>query len=285
MYKTVYVGRLEEFLTELKLAEKSELTLKKYRRDLMRFCGFVKQVGFDKETLIDYKQSLISQGYKLSSINSYLVVLNKYLAWLGAADLKVKLLRTQRRGSREDIITLEDYKRLLRYAKKRGELDMYYLMKVLAMTGIRIEELKFITVENIQSNYIAVTNKGKSRTVIIRQDLARELRRYCRISGIRHGFVFVGKKDGCMMAKSTIWRRLKKIAGAARVNKQKVHAHSFRHFFAKEFLLQNNNNILELADLLGHESLDTTRIYNVSTDAEKRKKLENMKFSKGEKDK
>lgn len=283
MDKGTYAGRLEEFLAELKMAEKSELTLKKYRRDLIRFYGFVKQVSFDKETVIEYKQSLISQGYKLSSINSYLVVLNKYLAWLGGADLKVKLLKTQRRGSREDIITLEDYKRLLRYAKKRGEMDMYHLMKVLAMTGIRIEELKFITVENIQSNYIAVTNKGKSRTVIIRQDLARELRRYCRINGIRHGFVFAGKKDGCMMAKSTIWRRLKKIAGAARVNKQKVHAHSFRHFFAKEFLLQNNNNILELADLLGHESLDTTRIYNVSTDAEKRKKLENMKFSKGEK--
>ena len=280
MRKAEYAGHLEEFLAELKMAEKSELTLKKYRRDLMRFYGFVKQVNFDKETAIDYKQSLISQGYKLSSINSYLVVLNKYLTWLGATDLKVKLLKTQRRGSREDIIMLEDYKRLLRHAKKRGEMDMYHLMKVLAMTGIRIEELKFITVENIQTNYIAVTNKGKSRTVILRQDLARELRKYCRTKCIKQGVIFVGKKEGCMMAKSTIWRRLKKIAGAARVSKKKVHAHSFRHFFAKQFLLQNNNNILELADILGHESLDTTRIYNVSTDAEKRKKLENMKFSK-----
>lgn len=279
MEKSRYVGHLEEFLSELKMAEKSELTLKKYRRDLMKFYVYIKQESFVKETVIDYKQDLIAQGYKLSSINSYLVVLNKYLAWLGAADLKVKLLKTQRRGSREDIITLVDYKRLLRYAKKRGEMDMYHLMKVLAMTGIRIEELKFITVENIQSNYIVVTNKGKSRTVIMRQDLARELRKYCRTKCIKQGVIFVGKKEGCMMAKSTIWRRLKKIAGAAKVNKKKVHAHSFRHFFAKQFLLQNNNNILELADILGHESLDTTRIYNVSTDAEKRKKLENMKFS------
>lgn len=280
MEKARYVGRLEEFLSELKMAEKSELTLKKYRRDLIKFYVYIKQESFGKETVINYKQDLIAQGYKLTSINSYLVVLNKYLAWLDAANLKVKLLKTQRRGSREDIITLEDYKRLLRYARKRDEMDMYYLMKVLAMTGIRVEELKFITVENIQSNYISVTNKGKSRTVIMRQDLARELRKYCRNKGIKHGVIFVGKKEGCMMAKSTIWRRLKKIAGAARVNKKKVHAHSFRHFFAKEFLAQNNNNILELADILGHESLDTTRIYNVSTDAEKRKKLENMKFTR-----
>lgn len=278
MEKARYMGRLEEFLSELKMAEKSELTLKKYRRDLIKFYVYIKQESFGKETVINYKQDLITQGYKLTSINSYLVVLNKYLAWLNAANLKVKLLRTQRRGSREDIITLEDYKRLLRYARKRDEMDMYYLMKVLAMTGIRVDELKFITVENIQLNYITVTNKGKSRTVIMRQDLARELRKYCRTKCIRQGVIFVGKKEGCMMAKSTIWRRLKKIAGAARVNKKKVHAHSFRHFFAKQFLLQNNNNILELADILGHESLDTTRIYNVSTDAEKRKKLENMKF-------
>lgn len=279
MDKKQFANCIDSFLTELKLAEKSEATIKKYRRDLMKFYNYVENESFDKETVINYKQSLILNGYKLSSINSYLVILNKYLTWLDVADLKVKMLKTQRRGSREDIITSKDYKRLLRHAKRRNEMDMYYVMKVLAMTGIRIEELKFITVENIQSNYITVTNKGKSRTVIMRQDLARELRKYCRTKCIKQGVIFVGKKEGCMMAKSTIWRRLKKIAGAAKVNKKKVHAHSFRHFFAKEFLAQNNNNILELADILGHESLDTTRIYNVSTDAEKRKKLENMKFS------
>lgn len=275
--KETYLNSLDDFLGELQLAERSDSTLKKYRRDLMKIVPSLPDT-FKKETIIAYKNALIDLGYKLSSINSFLVILNKYLKWLNAEQLQVRLLKTQRRGSREDIITLEDYKRLLRIAKRRGEMDMYYLMKVLAWTGIRIDELKFITAESLSSNYIQVTNKGKTRTVILRQDLARDLRRYCRQKGIRKGVIFVGRKEGVLMAKSTIWRRMKKIAGVARVNKAKVHPHSFRHFFAKEFLKQNNNNILELADILGHDSLDTTRIYNVSTDAEKRKKIENMKF-------
>ena len=271
--------RIDEFLEELRINEKSQSTLKKYRRDLNKFVQYT-DGEITKDTIIDYKRHLIDAGYKPSSINSYLVILNKYLKWLGFESMIVKLLKIQRRGSLEEVIDVEDYKRLLRHAKRRDQMDMYLIMKVLACTGIRIEELRFITVESIQSNYIKVCNKGKNRTVILRQDLARELRRYCKHQGIRHGYVFIGKKEGKMLSKSTIWRRLKKIAGAARVNKKKVHAHSFRHFFAKQFLLQNNNNILELADILGHESLDTTRIYNVSTDAEKRKKLENMKFSR-----
>lgn len=275
--KMAFIVGVDVFLEELRINEKSQSTLKKYRRDLNKFVQYA-DGEITKDTIIDYKKNLIDAGYRPASINSYLVVLNKYLKWLGYEPMIVKLLKIQRRGSLEEVIDVEDYKRLLRYAKKRDQMDMYWVMKVLACTGIRIEELRFITVESIQSNYIRVCNKGKNRTVILRQDLARELRRYCKHQGIRHGYVFAGKKEGKMISKSTIWRRLKKIAGAARVNKKKVHAHSFRHFFAKQFLMQNNNNILELADILGHESLDTTRIYNVSTDAEKRKKLENMKF-------
>lgn len=212
--------RIDEFLEELRINEKSQSTLKKYRRDLNKFVQYT-DGEITKDTIIDYKRHLIDAGYQPSSINSYLVILNKYLKWLGFESMIVKLLKIQRRGSLEEVIDVEDYKRLLRHAKRRDQMDMYLIMKVLACTGIRIEELRFITVESIQSNYIKVCNKGKNRTVILRQDLARELRRYCKHQGIRHGYVFIGKKEGKMLSKSTIWRRLKKIAGAARVNKKR----------------------------------------------------------------
>ena len=187
-------------------------------------------------------------------------------------------MRKQHAASNSEILSLSDYKRLLRFAKRLGQEDTYLIMKILAMTGIRIEELSFFTVENVKTNYIYVRNKGKERSIIIRQDLARELRQYCRNNGIKEGVIFFCKTKGKMMAKSTIWRRMQRIAGVARVGKNKVHAHSFRHLFAKMFLEEYNGSIAELADILGHNSLETTRIYAKTTDEEKRRKLERIKF-------
>ena len=151
-------------------------------------------------------------------------------------------------------------------------------MKVLAMTGIRISELKYFTVENLKSNYIVAFNKGKERNIIVRQDLARELRKYCREHKINKGYIFIGEKKDSMICASTIWRQMKKVAGAARVNKKKVHAHSFRHLFAQVFLNEYNNNIIELADILGHNSLETTRLYTRSSNSQKKEKLEKLSF-------
>jgi integrase len=200
------------------------------------------------------------------------------LYWCGINDCKVKQLKKQHAASNSEILSLSDYKRLLRFAKRMNQEDTYLIMKILAMTGIRIEELSFFTVENVKSNYIHVRNKGKERSIIIRQDLARELRAYCRDKGIKSGVIFYCATKGKMMAKSTIWRRMQRIAGVARVSKNKVHAHSFRHLFAKMFLEEYNGSIAELADILGHNSLETTRIYAKTTDEEKRRKLERIKF-------
>ena len=146
------------------------------------------------------------------------------------------------------------------------------------MTGIRISELKYFTVESIKSNYIVAFNKGKERNIIVRQDLARELRKYCRENNIKEGFIFRGEKKNKMPVESTIWRQMKKVAGASRVNKNKVHAHSFRHLFAQVFLNEYSDNITELADILGHNSLETTRLYTRSSNAQKKSKLEKMSF-------
>ncbi len=272
--------KLQEFILEQLEDEKSVNTLKKYQRNNEVFIEWLPEGReIDKATVIEFKRHLLENlHFSTNTINNYIVSVNKFLYWCGVGDCKVKQLKKQNVTSNSEILSLADYKRLLRFAKRMNQEDTYLIMKILAMTGIRIEELSFFTVENVKTNYIKVRNKGKERSIIIRQDLAREIRQYCRNNNIKEGVIFFCQTKGKMMAKSTIWRRMKKIAGVAKVRKNKVHAHSFRHLFAKMFLEEYNGSIAELADILGHNSLETTRIYAKTTDEEKRMKLERLKF-------
>lgn len=272
--------RLPHFIIEQQETEKSRNTVKKYQHNIELFIDWLPDdADLEKTIVIEFKRHLLDDlHFRTNTINNYVVSVNKFLYWCGITDCKVKQLKKQHAASNSEILSLADYKRLLRFAKRMNQEDTYLIMKILAMTGIRIEELSFFTVENVKSNYIHVRNKGKERSIIIRQDLARELRQYCRNRGIKEGVIFYCQTKGKMMAKSTIWRRMKRIAGVAKVRKNKVHAHSFRHLFAKMFLEEYNGSIAELADILGHNSLETTRIYAKTTDEEKRRKLEKIKF-------
>ena len=280
MNKAELKSRLPDFLIEQQENEKSNNTLKKYKRNIEMFLEWLPEdVEIDKTIAIAFKRHLLDDlHFKTNTINNYVVCVNKFLYWCGLQDCKVKQLKKQRTASNNEILSLADFKRLLRFARRFGQEDTYLIMKILAMTGIRIEELSVFTVENVKSNYIRVRNKGKERTIILRQDLAREIRAYCREKNINTGIIFFCQSKGRMMAKSTIWRRMKKIAGAAKVQKNKVHAHSFRHLFAKMYLNEYNGSIAELADILGHNSIETTRIYAQTTDEEKRRRLEKIKF-------
>lgn len=280
MDKETLKVRLQDFLIDQSESEKSANTIKKYERNIGLFLEWLPDgASVDKNIVIAFKRHLLDDlQFRTNTINNYIVSVNKFLYWCGIEGCKVKQLRKQHAASNSEILSLSDYKRLLRMARRIGQIDTYLIMKILAMTGIRIEELSFFTAENVKSNYIYVRNKGKERSIIIRQDLAREIRQYCRDKGIKSGVIFFCKKEGKMMAKSTIWRRMQMIAGLARVSKSKVHAHSFRHLFAKMFLEEYNGSIAELADILGHNSLETTRIYAKTTDEEKRRKLERIKF-------
>lgn len=280
MNKTELKERLPLFIMEQSEEEKSQNTLKKYKHNIELFIDWLSDdADVDKTIVIDFKRHLLEDlHFRTNTINNYIISVNKFLYWCGIQDCKVKQLKKQHAASNSEILSLTDYKRLLRFAKRMNQEDTYLIMKILAMTGIRIEELSFFTVENMKSNYIHVRNKGKERSIIIRQDLAREIRAFCRDKGIREGIIFSCKIKGKMMAKSTIWRRMKKIASVAKVRKNKVHAHSFRHLFAKMFLEEYNGSIAELADILGHNSLETTRIYAKTTDEEKRRKLERIKY-------
>ena len=280
MKKEELKERLPQFIIEQSENEKSQNTLKKYKHNIGLFIDWIQDgAEIEKTLVIEFKRYLLDElHFRTNTINNYIISVNKFLYWCGLQDCKVKQLRKQHAASNSEILSLSDYKRLLRFARRMGQSDTYLIMKILAMTGIRIEELSFFTVENVKTNYIRVRNKGKERSIIIRQDLARELRQYCRDKGIKAGIIFYCQTPGKMMAKSTIWRRMQRIAGVARVSKNKVHAHSFRHLFAKMFLEEYNGSIAELADILGHNSIETTRIYAKTTDEEKRRKLERIKY-------
>lgn len=278
--KQMLIDRMNDFKKKMMNEEKENKTIDKYIRDIHKFIDFIDDGEVTKEDTINYKQYLIDKGYEVSSINSFITILNKYLKFLDCEMIRIKQLKVQIETSVKDSISDADYHRMLRKAKELNQIDTYYILRILAETGIRIEELKYFTVENLKKNkfYITVRNKGKTRTVIIHQELSRSLRRYAKSKGIKKGYLFPGKIDGKMLHHSTIWRRLKRIAGLSKVKKEKIHPHAFRHYFAKRFLEQHPDNTLGLADLLGHSSLKTTRTYTMTTDEEKRKIVENMTF-------
>ena len=270
MKKNDYILKLPQFAKDLRLSEKSPNTITKYLCDVRKFVDFIpEEEEITKEHVLAYKEQLCSGKYKTSSINTYLVNLNHFHRWAIGPGLSVKEIKTQQKSSISDVVSSSDAKRLLRYAKKRNREDIYLIMKILSITGIRISELEYFTVENIQKHHFKAFNKGKEREILLTQELARELRKYCRDQHIHEGKIFT-------LSIPTIWRQMKKTAGEAKVSLDKVHPHSFRHLFAKEFMEQYNN-VLDLADILGHRSLETTRIYTRSSLDEKRKKLENMK--------
>ena len=282
MRKADLISKLDEWILEQKYQEYAQSTLNQYRANVQKFIDWLPEdEEITKDTMLKYKMHLGEIAGSTNSINVWIVEVNKFLKWLDRKDLTIKKIKMQSKQSNEEILSISDYKRLLRFAKRQGKHQLYYIMKILAMTGIRISELRYFKVENLKSNYINAFNKGKERTIIVRQDLMRELKKYAREQGIKEGFLFPSTVvDGQMVNASTIWRQMKAVAGQARVKKSKVHAHSFRHLFAQVFLNTYSNNITELADILGHNSLDTTRLYTRTSDAQKREKLEHMNFAK-----
>lgn len=282
MKKADLIPKLDEWILEQKYQEYAPSTLNQYRANVQKFIDWVPEdEEITKDTTLRYKMHLGDVAGSTNSINVWIVEINKFFKWLGLKDVTIKKIKMQSKQSNEEILSISDYKRLLKFAKKQGRHQLYYIMKILAMTGIRVSELRFFKVENLQSNYICAFNKGKERTIIVRQDLMRELKRYAREQGIKEGYLFPSAKiKGKMVNISTIWRQMKAVAGSAKVGLNKVHAHSFRHLFAQVFLNTYSNNITELADILGHNSLETTRLYTRTSDAQKREKLERLKFEK-----
>lgn len=286
MNKQDLISKLDKWLLELKYDEKAANTLKQYKTNVMKFIDWLPDDDkpITKDTTIEYKDYLRTITQSPKSLNVWIVGLNKYLKWLGLNDLTIKKVKMQMQSSNEEVLTEADFKRLLRISKSIGNEQLYYIIKVLGMTGCRIDELKYFTVENLEQTpekNIKAHNKGKDRELVVTQELSRELKHFYKARGIESGFIFLSSDPRCkgkMPAKSTIHRQMKKVAGIARVKLSKVHSHNFRHYFAQKFLDEYPEDILDLADILGHNDLKTTRIYTKTSGKQKRIKLEKIKF-------
>lgn len=279
--------KLDEWINQQRLDEYAKKTLTDYRHGVDLFINWIKDDPFaiDKNLMLDYKDYL-EVTFALNSRNKYIVEINKFLKYCGYKDCTLKKFKTQRKTSIDDPIWEQEHKRMLRWAKKLDMEDMYFILEIFAYTGCRVDELKFFTVESLDSNYIKkVYNKGKERTIILRNDLKRALKDYCKRIGITTGYIFISTspkaKPGAMWDNSTIWRRLKRIAKAAKINPDKIHPHAWRHLFAKK-AKEAGIDLDELQDILGHADIKTTAIYTQTSNREKKAKIEKIKYGKGQ---
>lgn len=267
------VAAFERMLIE---EEKSEATRKKYVRDVNALLSYLGEPGrVTKEAVIAYKQHLTAR-YAVTTVNAMLASINGFFKKMGWHDCVVKSLRVQQAAFRppERELSKEEYYRLLRAAKAQGNERLYLLMQTLCGTGIRISELPFITVEALTAGRARVTLKGKTRAVILPAALCRELRRYVHARRIRNGSVFV-TSGGRPVDRSNVFREMKALCAQARVDPRKVFPHNLRHLFACTYY-QAEKDISHLADLLGHSSINTTRIYLVKSSAEQARRLEHL---------
>lgn len=272
--------KVNDFINAERLDEKSKRTLVDYRNDINKLVNFLpNEFEINKDLMLDFKEYLNQKGYKVKSKNKYVVVINKFIKFLGY-DCTLKKYKEQEKASIDDPIWEQEHKRMLRWAKKLNRMDMYYIIKTFANSGARVDELKYFTVESLNSNYIkGAYNKGKERTLILTNELKRELKLYCKDKKIKTGYIFVSTspkaKDGAMWDNSTIWRNLKKIARKAKINPDKIHPHAWRHLFAKK-CKEIGIDLDELADILGHNDIRTTAIYTKTSNREKKEKLEKL---------
>ncbi len=267
---------ISDFKIHLKSEEKSENTIEKYIRDVRAFSEFVGVGKITKETVIAYKNKLIAESYAVRSINSMLASLNGLFAYLGWLELKVKSIKIQRQlyRSEEKELTKSEYIQLLNTAKQKGNKRLNLIIQTICGTGIRISELKFITVESVKCGEAVVSLKNKTRSVFIVRALQKKLLRYIAEQRIKSGVVFT-TRTGKPMNRTNIWREMKSLCIHAGVNPQKVFPHNLRHLFARTFY-GIEKDIAKLSDILGHSSINTTRIYIVSTGIEHRQRMENM---------
>ena len=254
--------------------EKSTATVEKYLRDVRAFAFYAGESEITKEVVLEYKRELQEKEYAVRSINSMLASLNSFLIYMGWTDCKVKSFKLQRQVycAEEKELTKAEYERLLKAAEKNEQLRL--VMQTICGTGIRLSELKFFTVEAVSRGEVIVNCKAKTRTILIPGKLRKRLLDYARKQKIRSGVIFL-TRNGKPLDRKTIWAQMKGLCKAAGVNPSKVFPHNLRKLFARTFY-GIEKDIAKLADILGHSSIDTTRIYIMTTGTEHRRKIERL---------
>lgn len=265
---------IEAFHEYLIQEEKSTATMEKYLRDARAFLVFVGRRAVTKELVMAYKQNLVEKEYAVRSINSMLASLNSLLYFLGWGDCRVKSFKIQRQiyCSEEKELTKAEYLKLLEVSKNQPQLNL--IMQTICGTGIRVSELKNFTVEAVQHGEVIIRCKGKTRAILIPGKLKKLLLNYAKKNRILSGTIFI-TRSGKPLNRSNIWLQMKRLCKAAGVKESKVFPHNLRKLFARTFY-GIEKDIAKLADILGHSSVDTTRIYIMTTGTEHRRKIEKL---------
>ncbi len=275
-YRTSTVEQIREFSRYLREEERETATIDKYSRDVKDFFIWLKDREISRERIAEWKQHLRRVGRKPVTINGKLSALNKFLSFLGRNDCRTKYLKIQRRlfRSTEKQLSKQEYIRLLETAHSLGRERLALLMETICATGIRVSEVKYITAEAIRAGRTEIALKGKIRTILLPGKLCRKLKKYAGKRKIVSGEVFL-TRNGKGMSRRQIWAEMKSLCEKAGVAPSKVFPHNLRHLFAQTFY-RVCRDVAKLADVLGHSSIETTRLYLISTEAEHVRQMERM---------
>ena len=269
-------SQLSAYRRRLVSEERAAGTVEKYLRDLRLFAAWLAERAVSRERAAEWKAYLLDSGYAPVTVNAMLSALNGFFRFLGWEECRVKFLRIQRQVFREQAreLTREEYGRLLEAARALGRERLELLMETICATGIRVSEVAYITVEATRRGRAEIQLKGKSRVILLPGKLCRKLLKYARHKKIASGEIFL-TKSGKRLSRRQIWQEMKDLCGAAGVTPSKVFPHNLRHLFATVFY-RACRDIVKLADVLGHSSIETTRIYLRTTGAEHARQLERL---------
>ena len=273
--KSITLKQIRAFENYLTVEEKSKATVEKYVRDVTALMNWLNGRKAEKNVILEYKEKLKTE-YAARSVNSIISSLNSFFDFSGSRECKVKLLKIQKRifGDESKELKKEECERLLKAAIDSENERLYYLIQTICATGIRVSELKFITAEAVAQKQARINCKGKERVVIIPGKLCAMLGKYMKKNNIKSGSVFV-TRSGKPLDRSNIWTDMKKLCEIAGVAKEKVFPHNLRHLFARSFY-SIDKDIAHLADILGHTSINTTRIYIMESGETHRRQIEKM---------
>ena len=268
--------QIQAYTRHLQLEERSPATVEKYLRDVRAFALWLNGRTISKELTSEWKTHLVAQNYAPTTINAMLSAVNSLFAFLGWGECRVKFLKIQRRLFRDAAreLTRSEYERLLSAARSLGRERLALLAETICATGIRVSEVRYITLEAAAAGKAEIALKGKIRVILLPGKLCRKLQKYARQQKIVSGAIF-RTGSGRELGRRQIWAELKGLCRHAGVAPEKVFPHNLRHLFATVFY-RACRDIVKLADLLGHSSIETTRIYLLTSGVEHEKQLERL---------
>ena len=276
--KIMISEQLASFRAYLQDEERSEATVEKYLCEVTQFAAWLNDTEVTKSAVAEWKEHLLTSGYEPSTVNGKLTALDLFFDFMGWPDCKVKHLKLQRRLFRDDSreLTKAEYERLIATAEEMGKERLSLLMEAICGTGIRVSEVQYLTIEAAQQGKVEIYLKGKVRTILIPGKLCKKLLKYAKKHKIASGEIFL-TRGGKSLSRKQIWAEMKALCKKAGVAPSKVFPHNLRHLFARTFY-RVCRDVAKLADVLGHSSIETTRIYLISTGAEHAKTMDMLRL-------